>query len=190
MLVQRNTDGVSHQSEAQPPSIPDTPHAAKIDCIDQKTGPVAHPATTGWGPAFLSPPLAYPKINTTLMVITNSSPLIDETIAFYRMRIERGQKSAQRLAFQGEKDPKKSIALYYKIAKNIKNNKANPFPGNCKRAMLVQRKIAVFEARIGRHFTSVLIFSYAESVFVWCGQRRARSRSPRQFEVRKIRKAR
>ncbi len=56
------------------------------------------------------------------------------------------------------------------MAKNIKNNKANPFPRNRKEGMLVQRKIAVFRAQIGRHFTSILISLYPQSVLAWDGQ--------------------
>ncbi len=51
---------------------------------------------------------------------------------------------------------KNRATLYDKSAKNIKNNKTNPFPGKSKHAMKIQQKIAVFGRQIGKHFTSIL----------------------------------
>jgi hypothetical protein len=72
------------------------------------------------------------------------------------MPVERGQKLALRLAFQGREGQKESITLYYKMAKNIKNNKSKPFLCNPKIAIPLQRKIAVFRPRISRRMPSIL----------------------------------
>ncbi|MDD4051981.1 MAG: hypothetical protein PHR28_08805 [candidate division Zixibacteria bacterium] len=49
-----------------------------------------------------------------------------------------------------------SITLYYKMAKNIKNNKSKPFPCNRNAAILIQRNIAVFRPQISRRMPSIL----------------------------------
>ncbi len=41
--------------------------------------------------------------------------------------------------------------------KNIKNNKTNPFPGNCMWGMIIQRKIADFRRQIDRQSPSILL---------------------------------
>jgi hypothetical protein len=84
-----------------------------------------------------------------------------------RMRVERDQKSAQPIAFQRETNRKKSITLYYKMAKNIKNNNSKPFPCNRKPSTLVQRKIAVFRPRISRRMPSIRIIRYCSPPNGW-----------------------
>ncbi len=51
------------------------------------------------------------------------------------------------------------------MAINIRIRRANPFPRNRMANMLVQRIFADLGRQIGRQFTSILIFLYAESVF-------------------------
>ncbi|MDD4052015.1 MAG: hypothetical protein PHR28_08980 [candidate division Zixibacteria bacterium] len=96
------------------------------------------------------------KINTTLMVITSPSPLIDETIAVYTYAYQTRPKVG-RVAHHlwWESACNNGITLYYKMAKNIKNDKPKPFPGNFNAAMSVRRKIGVFRPQISRRMLAI-----------------------------------
>lgn len=129
------------------------------------------------------------------MVNTGPYSLSDETITFYSKgrapRLEWGNPAAVRLAsafstlpfglgvFRGYgpmscgevlEPATKGLRWYNDTAKNIKNNKSNPFPGNFNGAILVQRKIAVLRRQISRHFTSILVHSFTEDGFRSWGQ--------------------
>ena len=104
----------------------------------------------------------HPKINTTLMVNTNPSPLVDETIAFYTYAYRNGCPG--RSSGTNSSPTPRVLPAREDGRETSKNNQSKPFPCNFNAAMPVQRKIAVFRPQISRRMPSIRILSNPESV--------------------------